>query len=132
MAFFSNNIVYIADSTSRIEVQRNCPLVLYAVKKDYLLKKGIKKIKWKKDKNVRKSENNIDAISVVNNYVYTSNLSRDIKAVEINLFILGFNEKSMIMCIPSMIYKFYSDRPDEIVYFKLDSLQETLKLSKDF
>jgi hypothetical protein len=100
LSVFSKPKVDIIDSTSCLEVHKACPLIFYAVKKDYLEKKGIKKINWKKDKNVRKSDITIDANKSEPIF------SPSVVTLELNYFIAGFNENSMVIICKTSTYKF--------------------------
>ena len=75
------------DSTAGLHVHKTCQITFYAAKKDYLEKKSIYKINWKKDKNVMKSSMTFDA----------KTLRSDIESADIYFHIAGFSEDSMIM-----------------------------------
>ena len=128
-ASFSKPKVYIADSTSCIEVHKACPLTFYAVKKDYLSEKGIENINWKKDKNVMKSDMTITGKETT--------WHKNVEILELNSFIIGFNENSMIMFVSSKTNKFKNGNPEEVdsglpMDISLDSLRESMKLRKTF
>ena len=87
---FSKPVVEIVDSKKCTEIRKACSLVFYAVKKDYLKKKGIKKIDWKKDKNVRKSYLTFNAKDWKSWY-------DNVEMMEINFYIMGFKDNEMII-----------------------------------
>jgi len=124
--------VNIVDSISCLEVRKACPLTFYAVKKDYLIEKGIKNINWKKDKNVMKS-----------NMTFTGKETtwyQNVGTMELNLYIAGFKENSMVMYQKSSTLKFKNDKPDILdesnihpgIWYSLDSLQVLYNLRKTF
>jgi len=127
---FSNPKVEIIDSCSCVEVHKACPLTFYAVKKDYLEKKGIKNINWKKDKKVRKADKTVNANKVSVHYP-------NVEISEQNFFIAGFNENSMVIWHISQTNKFSHGTPDIVDRFlhpgfDLPTVQESLKLQKSF
>ena len=105
LAVFSKPKADIIDSHSCMEVHKACPLTFYAVKKDYLEKMGIENIKWKKDKNVRKSKITVNAKETRVYY-------QDVEILEINYFVVGFNKKSMVVIKTSETNKFNNGKPD--------------------
>ena len=106
LAVFSKPVtVNIIDSESSLEVQKALPLTFYAVKKEYLKEKGVEKINWKKDINVRKSDITINAKK-------RRLSSPNVETLEIGFVIAGFNENSMVMYEKSQKSKYNDGRPD--------------------
>jgi len=87
---FSKPKMDVLVSDSSLEVHKACPLNFYAVKKNYLKKKGINKIKWNNDKNVRKADHSVSAKT-------HKAIFPDVETLEVSYFIVGFDENSMVL-----------------------------------
>ena len=105
MAIFFTSKANTMDSKSSFEVPKACPLTFYAVKKDYLEKKGIGNINWKKDENVLRSGITIIAKKVRVSYP-------NVETLEMNIAIRGFDGNSVVMYKKSETYKFNDGKPD--------------------
>lgn len=131
---FSKPEVYVFGSTPRVKVHKACPLVFYAVKKKYLLEKGIENIDWNKDKNVRRCNKPIDTEEFHSEYP-------NVEMREVAFNIVGFDEDSMVMNLTSSIDKFNNNsKPNIVKYFNshedlqsfLQQYRERFNLKKDF
>ena len=109
IAFPKSNKAYRVISSSRLEVNKSCPISLYVVKLDYLIQKDLDEIDWNKDKNVQKL-----TLSVKANSFNTYNFS----SVEIDFNIASQNESIYYLYKTKMTYKYQNERPDSIQYFK--------------
>ena len=118
---FKSNKAFILEPDSLLEIHKSCPFKLYAVKKSYFEKKGIKKIKWEKDENVIES-----------NLLFSGKFTPffPIHTVEMNFIIAGFNDTSMVMHQATHILKYSDGRSDDVRNY--DYKGDLSKLQKGF
>lgn len=113
---------YIIEPGVSLKVHKSCPLTIYAVKKDYLEKKKLGKIKWNKDENV-----------IISNLTVTRTTidpDRAVNAIRMHFRIAGFNDEEMVLYNSSLIYKYTGGLPD--VVENLEYKGDLSKLRKTF
>lgn len=108
IALSESNKAYVVKSNSCLKIYRTCPLILYAVEKQYLKELDLNKIHWYKDKNVRKLN------LTINEKEFNT---IDFDAVEVDFMIDRYNDTALYLYKTKMIYKYKTERPDSIQYF---------------
>ena len=108
----SRPVANVVDSTF-MEVHRACPLVFYAVRKDYLEERGINRINWRRtdsNSNVMRANITIDATRL------EPNRQQNVEMLKISYVIEGFNDESMVLTRKSNYYVFGDNRPNRFEY----------------
>lgn len=108
----SERDAYIVKPDSCLELFNSCNAVFYAVKKDYLEKKELKKIKWNKDRKVKVSN-----LSLRSKYLRPN---QPISTVENHYRIAGFNSEKMIIYKSLEVLKYSDGRADKVTEFKYE------------
>ena len=119
MTRLSRPVATIVDSTF-MEVHRVCPLVFYAVRKDYLEERGINRINWRRtdsNSNVMRADRTFDATRL------EPTGHQNVETVKISFVILGFDDESMVLSHKSNYYVFGDDRPNS---FEPNSIFEAM------
>ena len=112
MARLSRPVANVVDSTF-MEVHRACPLVFYAVRRDYFEERGINRINWRRsdrNSNVMRANITIDATRLEPTW------HQSVEILKISYIIEGFNDESMVLTRKSNYYVFGDDRPNRFEY----------------
>ena len=147
LAASNSNKAFIVEPDSFLLIHKSCPLKLYAVEKSYFEKKGIEKIKWGEDKNVRESnlifsEKVLEETENMGEVVSSPDTAetdgvivvwgvgrRAVHTKEMTFNIAGFDDTSMVMYKTTQIDK-YHRRSDDVRNFEYEG--DLSKLRKEF
>lgn len=121
-SFWKSNDYFLINSNNCEFIEKNYPMTIYAVKKDYLKNKDVDDIDYDHESNVRKANLTIDTKYYKDDY-------KDL-TIEMGINIAGFSDNNLILYKSYLKLKYWNNTPDSIQYFKYNG--DMSKLKKEF